>query len=149
MSESNDESKKAIDATEIVHDVEEKSFKAEILAQINQYSERPDLLLEVLEKHDPGFIKSLTKEIKNEDKKNNEARYKFGKRQAYTGLIVHSLTAVAIISSLILIILTKQVGFWSILGLSIFYAVSQGGVEGFMRIIKAVASLVQKQNPGD
>jgi hypothetical protein len=37
----------------------------EIAAQLNHYTDRPDLFLEAIERHDPGFIKKMNAEADN------------------------------------------------------------------------------------
>ena len=74
---------------------------AEIAAQIHQYTDRPDLLLEVIEKHDPGFIKEMNRRAKTQSTRQNEVRYKFGERQAYTSLSIAVVAGIAILGALI------------------------------------------------
>jgi hypothetical protein len=36
----------------------------EIAAQLNHFTDRPDLFLEAIEKHDPGFIKKMNAKLR-------------------------------------------------------------------------------------
>lgn len=50
---------------------------ADIAAQINQYTDRPDLFLEAIERHDPGFIKGMNDEAREFSRKNRLSRFYF------------------------------------------------------------------------
>jgi len=119
-------------------------IKAEILAQINQYTDRPDLLLETLEKHDPGFIQYMNKLAKEKQDKTSEIKFKFGKHQAYTSLVIQVIAALSLLSGLILLIYSGKAGFWNLAGLAVLYAVTQGGADGFKKLIEAIASTISK-----
>jgi hypothetical protein len=43
----------------------------------------------------------------------------------------------------------KGTGFWVIVGLALFYAVTQGGSVGFSRLIDAVSHLVSRKQNGE
>lgn len=52
---------------------------AQIAESISNYTNRPDLLLDAIEKHDPGFIKRLTKSAQEYSEKLRNDRFYFGK----------------------------------------------------------------------
>jgi len=142
----NPEEGQVVDPAEVSSD---SDIKQHILAQINQFSERPDLFLETIEKHSPGFIKALVEDFKTVEKRDNDARYKFGKFQAYIGLIIQGLSGLVGLFGFIALIFTNQFGFGSAVGVTLFFAVSQGGVSGFQRIAEAFANILNKQKKED
>ena len=66
------------------------------IALISQYTERPDLLIDALERNDPGFVKRMNGKAEARSEKMAGARFWFGGIQAYSGLIV-SIAAAAIV----------------------------------------------------
>jgi hypothetical protein len=117
---------------------------AKILAQLNNYTDRPDLFLETIEKYDPGFIKRINGEAEKFSKKSRDSRFKFGKVQSYFALGVSVVAALAILYAVIEVIHSKQANFWTIIGLALFYAITQGGTRGFLTIIDGVQNIVSK-----
>ncbi len=117
----------------------------DVLALISHYTERPDLLLEVVEKHDPGFIKRMNENAESGALEFRRSRFNFGRVQAYATLLV-SVTA----ASVVLVLLYKALilgvlNFWMILGLAVFYAVAQGGRHGFIEVAKGVKDLLSNK----
>lgn len=117
---------------------------ADIAAHITQYTDRPDLFLEVIEKHDPGFIKKFNHAALEHSEQTHQGRFRFGKRQAYASLGVQVTSALVILAGFILMVVKGQVSFFSMLGVAIFYAVTQGGIRGFSRIIQACEKAISK-----
>ena len=68
-----------------------------ILALIANYTERPDLVLETLEKHDPGFIKRMIQYAEVNAERAQEAAFSFSKAQAYASLMIRVLAVPAIL----------------------------------------------------
>jgi hypothetical protein len=114
-----------------------------ILALISNYTDRPDLFLAEVEKHDPGFTKRMNASAERHSEQLRQGKYDFGKRQAYVALAVSALSAGAILIILGLSVWKGQ-GFWAIIGLAAFYAVTQGGSFGFSQITEACAALIKK-----
>lgn len=119
-----------------------------IFALISSYTDRPDLLIAEIEKHDPGFIKRMNASAEAHSERIRKEKYNFGKRQAYVSLVVSVLAAVVVLF-LLGVAIFKELGFWSIIGLVVFYAVSQGGYSGFTRIIKACSQAISSIRGGD
>jgi hypothetical protein len=117
---------------------------AEIAAQITQYTERPDLLLETLEKHSPGFIQDMVERARRLSDREAEGRFYFGKHQAYAGVTVAVVAAFSILGAVVYSVVTGKTGFWTIIALGIFYAITQGGLAGFSKIADAVGRLIEK-----
>ena len=46
-----------------------------VLALISNYTERPDLLIESVERHDPGFIKRMTRNSEESAKRTRDIRF--------------------------------------------------------------------------
>lgn len=105
----------------------------EILALISHYTDRPDMFLTEVERHDPGFIKRMNASLKARSEKFRESRYNFGHRQAYASLALRIIAALAFIF-LIGVAVYEANGFWTIIALVIAYSVSQGGPGGFLKI---------------
>ena len=115
---------------------------AEITTYLTQYTDRPDLLLNVIEQHDPGFIKSVNESAKKFSEEARDSRFRFGKIQAYSGLSVSIIAAAVVLIALVYLIYTGNISFLNFVGLAVFYAITQGGSGGFIRIIKACEKLI-------
>ena len=73
-------------------------------------------------------------------KKYRDSRFRFGRLQAYTTLAVQVVAALVVLGLLFLALEKGLLTFWTIIGLAVFYAVAQGGRNGFVEIAKGVAS---------
>lgn len=138
------------DSTE--NEKEQSPEFAQIFAQITQYTNRPDLLLETLEKHSPGFIDDTVKRANRIAEREAEGRFHFGKRQAYTALVVSVIAAAGVIGALFYAFALGAANFLTIVGLGVFYAISQGGGVGFSKIVAGIQQLVgrhRKDSAGD
>ena len=71
--------------------IEEVNF----LALVSNFTERPDLLIAEVEKHDPGFIKRMNGSAQSHSERFREVGFKFGRRQAYMSLTVQVIAAVS------------------------------------------------------
>ncbi|MBO0664172.1 hypothetical protein [Jiella flava] len=116
---------------------------ADIAAQINQYTDRPDLLLETIERHDPGFIKTVNDEAKAFQRIFRLSRFRFGRFQAYTALSISVLAAVAIFGIIAYLAFLGKLTVWMIVAFAIFYAVTQSGIGGFLKIAQHLAELLK------
>ncbi|MBD0866085.1 MAG: hypothetical protein GDA36_11055 [Rhodobacteraceae bacterium] len=121
-----------------------------IIAQFSQYTERPDLLIEAIEKCDPGFVQRMNKRAEQRSDRMARPRFRFGLVQAYSGLFISVAAAVVVLGLLVYqFVFSEQIGFWPIIALVIFYAVSQGGRSGFAELIKGMADMVRSwKKPG-
>ena len=119
------------------------------LAQVSNYTDRPDLLIAEIEKHDSGFVKRMNAASERDASQRRDARFKFGKIQAYSGLAVSVISAVSLLV-IIGIAVWFDRGFWSIVGLGLVFAITQSGSHGFSRLVEGVRDLVAgKKNPSD
>lgn len=116
------------------------------IALISQYTERPDLLLQTLEKHDPGFIKRMNEKVEKRSERMSNAKFWFGGVQAYSGLAVAVIAALVVLSLLGYSVVNGLASFWLIIALSIFYAISQGGPSGFLELCRGIADFFRKDN---
>lgn len=114
-----------------------------LVALVSQYTERPDLFLSEIEKHDPGFIARMNKAVEEHATQFRAGRYKFGQFQAYASLIVAVLAALIVLGTIIYAV-SLGAGFFTILALVICYAVTQGGSRGFGRIVDGLVNLIAK-----
>lgn len=119
------------------------SIYAEIAAQINQYTDRPDLLLEVVEKHDPGFVKEMNNEARQFSRKYRTSRFRFGRVQSYTGLAVSVGAAALLLYVIYLLAMTRQLGFWNLVALGIVFAIAQSGTTGFLKVVNQIADIIK------
>jgi hypothetical protein len=115
---------------------------AEVLALIAHYTERPDLLLETVEKHDPGFIKRMNQNAERNSEEFRRSRFLFGRNQAYATLVVQVLAALAVLFFIWTALDQKVLNFWMLLGFAVVYAVAQGGRSGFLEVARGLASLL-------
>lgn len=113
------------------------------LALISNYTERPDLFLAEVEKHDPGFTKRMNEASAKRAETQDTARFHFGKNQAYTALGISAIAAVTLLG-ILGIAVWKEAGFWTIIGLAIFYAISQGGSMGISAVVSAVSEFISR-----
>ena len=120
---------------------DEVGLSQTLLALVNNYTDRPDLLLAEIEKHDPGFIKRMNEASERDSSELRDARFHFGKAQAYTSLVVSVLAAFAVLGMGFLAI-HKGAGFGTLIALGALYAISQGGTRGFSRLVDAVSHLI-------
>ena len=109
-----------------------------LLAHVTNFTQRPDLFLAEVEKHDPGFTKRINEHIHRNSERDRETRFFFGKTQAWASLGIRVMAALGVLFLLYLSV-TKDAGFWTIFGLIIFFAVSQGGKPGFDILIRAIS----------
>lgn len=114
------------------------------IALISQYTERPDLLIGELEKHDPGFVKRMNEKTAEHSERMSNARFWFGGIQAYFGLVVSVIAAFTVLGLLAYSVIHDSAGFWLIIALAVFYAVSQGGPSGFVELCRGVAAFFRK-----
>ena len=114
------------------------------IALISQYTERPDLLIGELEKHDPGFVKRMNQKTAEHSDRMANARFWFGGIQAYAGLAVSIIAALTVLALLAYSIINANAGFWLIVGMAVFYAISQGGPSGFVELCRGVAAFFKK-----
>jgi len=75
-------------------------------------------------------------------RKEREARFKFGKYQAYLATTITA--AVALVTAVgVIVAIFKGAGVGTFIGLAIFYAIAQGGTVGFGKIIDAVTGWIR------
>ncbi len=125
------------------------STTVDIRALINHFSERPDLMLEAFEKHDKGFIKRMNKRIEADEVRTRESRFQFGKFQAYTSLVIKVMAALFCLYLLYLAVTGGGLAFFVIIAVTVFYAISQNGTEGFYEIAKALAQRITNRSKGN
>lgn len=114
------------------------------IALIAQYTERPDLLISTLERHDPGFIKRMNDKSEQRSEAMSDARFRFGGIQAYSGLAVSVCAAISLLAMLAYAVISESADFWLIMGIAVFYAITQGGPSGFVELCKGVAGFFTK-----
>lgn len=117
------------------------------LALISNYTDRPDLMIAEIEKHDPGFVQRMSAASERHAEQIREGKFSFGRRQAYLSLFIQTVAALSILVLLSFAVVNSG-GFWTIIGLVIFFAVSQGGRGGFMRVIDACAKAISRVKSG-
>ena len=115
-----------------------------ILALVENYTNRPDLFLAEVEKHDPGFIARFNESAAAHSEQIREGKYYFGKRQAYTSLVIQVIAAVVVFGVLAYLAFTDSMDFWNVIVLTIFYAVTQSGMSGLSSIAAAFSKTVMQ-----
>lgn len=114
----------------------------DIAALVHHYTDRPDLLINALEAHDPGFVKTFNASARQHQERVRGSRHRFGKVQAYTSLGIQSIAAISILAILGFAVYSGSATFWTIIALAVFYAISQSGPGGFKKIVTAVHKAV-------
>ncbi|SFD16932.1 hypothetical protein [Salipiger profundus] len=125
---------------------EQAGYIQNILALVDNYSDRPDLLIAEIEKHDPGFVKRMNEASERDSEELRKSRFKFGRFQAYVGVGISVLAAIAVLAAVVLAVINAA-GFGTIIALAVLYAVTQGGTRGFRKIIDSVVDLVRGRRP--
>ncbi len=114
-----------------------------VYAIIQHFSSNPEKMLEVLEQHDPGFIKHFNKKSEAFADKSRESRFRFGEIQAYTSLLLRVIAVVGASLALFYAIYSKA-GLGTYLGIVLFMAVANGGLPVWRQIGKAIAERIRK-----
>lgn len=117
---------------------------AQIAETISNYTNRPDLLLDAIEKHDPGFIKRLTNSAQEYSEKLRNDRFYFGKWQAYVSLVIQSIAALVVLGAIVYSIYIGAASFWLVVALGLIYVVSQSGTSGFSRLTRAISTFIER-----
>lgn len=120
-----------------------------ILALIKHYTNRPDLFLAEVERHDPGFIKRMNASAAAHSKQLQDGKFKFGERQAYTSLSVQVFAALVLLSLACYLVVSGNADFGTIMAITIFFAVTQSGVSGFLRIASALSDTLTRHRKKD
>ena len=71
-----------------------------LLAEVRNYTDRPDLFLDMIERHDPGFIKRLNADAETHAEKLRVSTVNFGRFQAYGVLFVRVVLSFATVAVL-------------------------------------------------
>ena len=116
------------------------------IALISQYTERPDLLINTLEQHDPGFVARMNKKAEDRADRMATAKFWFGGIQAYAGLAVSVIAALVLLGLVVYAVINGHYGFWFLIGAAVFYAITQGGPSGFAELCRGVASFFGKNS---
>jgi len=116
---------------------------------LNHYTERPDLLIKLIEEHDPGFIKDFNADARDFQRKNRESRYRFAKNQAYLSLILRTLFGSVAMLGFIYAVHLETATFGLLCGFALILAVSQGGSKDFSKIINALAKRISGEKEKD
>ncbi|MEM6589271.1 MAG: hypothetical protein AAF641_12550 [Pseudomonadota bacterium] len=116
---------------------------------ISQYTERPDLLIDAMEHHSPGFVKKFNEKAQERADNSADARFRFGQIQAYTGLGVSVVAAFATLGMAVYAIVYRDDVLLSLLALGLFYAITQGGRTGFSDLTRAIAHWIGSKSEKD
>lgn len=126
----------------------ESSASNYFLAQVSNYTNRPDLLIAEIEKHDPGFVKRMNEASEKHANLLRDERFRFGKIQAYCALGVSVFAAPALLLIIGLAVWRDQ-GFASYIALGLVYAITQGGSRGFVRLVDGVREWISGKKKKD
>lgn len=119
------------------------------LALVSNYTDRPDLLIAEIERHDPGFVRRMNANAEMNAQQQRASRFRFGQFQAYVSAGLAVIAALSVLTIGGLLAWKGSAGFGSLLGLAILYAVTQGGSSGFAKVIDATSRLIQRFKDGD
>ena len=122
----------------------QSSHNLNFIANIAQFNERPDLMITLIEEHNPGFIKRTTDNIEIFDQEFRQKRFKFGDKQAYTSLIVRWIGIVICSIFSGFVIWFDIVGFWNTTLIILILAGTQSGFSGFNAVVVAFSELIYR-----
>jgi|GEM_PF-6736184 len=109
-----------------------------------QYQERPDLLIEALEKHDPGFVQRMNKLTEERTARSSDATLRFQEWQAYF-IIGLSVLGVCFLLGLFSVLAYQgKINLTVGLLIIILISVIQSGPSGLMAISGAVVRLIDR-----
>jgi len=118
------------------------------LAQISNYTDRPDLLIDAIENHDPGFVQRMNAESEEFAKKQRDSMFGFGKFQAYSGSFLAIIAALVTLGLIAWTVVAESFSWTLGVFFIVFYAVTQGGSSGFATVIDSVKSLFGRGGGG-
>lgn len=129
---------------EVLPKVEEEEKKELLVQLMNHFAERPDLLIDTIEKYDPGFIKRYNDLVIAEEENDQRDRSKYGKIQSYVSLGIQSFSALSLLFILYILVSKGNPSFFQLVAWGIIFAITQGGRTGFAKIINQVVELVKR-----
>jgi len=109
-----------------------------------QHQERPDLLIEALEKHDPGFVQRINKLTEEKTARSNDSILRFHERQAYAIVAISVVGVVFLLGLFAVLAYQGKIDFTLGLLTIILISVIQSGPSGLMAISSAVARLIDR-----
>ncbi|XDZ65121.1 hypothetical protein AB8880_09310 [Alphaproteobacteria bacterium LSUCC0684] len=109
-----------------------------------QYQERSDLLIEALEKHDPGFVQRMNKMTEEKTARSHESILRFHERQAYVIIVLSVVGVVFLLGLFAVLALQGNIDFTVGLLIIILISVIQSGPGGLMAIASAVVRLIDR-----
>lgn len=116
-----------------------------LLAEVKNYTERPDLFLEMIERHDPGFIKRLNADAKAHAEKLRAGTFNFGRFQAYIVLLLQVVLSLATLAVLATAVIYNQAGASIIISLGIVLAIILSGPSGFAAIAATIDQWLRRR----
>ena len=120
-----------------------------LLAEVKNYTDRPDLFLEMIERHDPGFIKRLNADAEDHAGKLRHGTFNFGRFQAYTVLFVQVVLSFVTIGVLAMAVIYGQAGASTIISLGIVLAIILSGPSGFGAIAETIERWLTRRPKDD
>jgi hypothetical protein len=120
-----------------------------LLAEVRNYTDRPDLFLETIETHDPGFIKRLNADAEKHAEKLRTSTFNFGRFQAYAVLFVQVVLSFATISVLAVAVIYNQAGATTIISLGVVLAIILSGPSGFGAIAQTIERWLTRRPKDD
>ena len=129
--------------------VETDSLLVQLISE--EYTERPDLLVDAMEKYDPGCTKEINTQLREQLDLEIQAQKdlaEFNKTNAYRCMYQSEIAAGSVILAIFVLIIMKAATFFNILALGILYAITQGGEIGFRKIAESVGDIASRFKGG-
>ena len=120
-----------------------------LLAEVRNYTDRPDLFLDMIERHDPGFIKRLNADAEAHAEKLRVSTFNFGRFQAYMVLFVQVILSFATVAVLAMAVIYNQAGASTIISLGVVLAIILSGPSGFGAIAATIERWLHGRTPND
>ena len=130
-----------IEVEKVTADAEQSGDSTTIVNFLAQFGDRPDLLIETLEKNDPGFIKRVNEMglvIASSQQTKQDA---FARLNAYATMVV-SLSSCLMLIGAVYYALWLKAGFMSLIAIGFMLVALLGGPRGWGRISESIAKRV-------
>ena len=120
--------------------------KPQIHALINQFDEKPELVLQKLEKISPGTINRIITRAEEHAKAAHQAKVRFENIQEYLGIFLKTTAAFVILGCLVYSFIYDSFRIGWAVAFVIAYGITQSGTSGFKKIVESIETLLKERS---